>query len=115
VAPQYWILEAVLAGTFDDPVQAAHATYFADATTQAFDRSVVASTGDPELRAAYADAGPVHLRALKPGTAGTIRVTITPAGSPGDVVRGTVYVDTVDPITGSTAEIVALPYAYTVG
>jgi hypothetical protein len=31
------------------------------------------------------------------------------------VVRGTLFLDVIDPITGSTDEVAALPYAYTVG
>ena len=41
-------------------------------------------------------------------------MTITPTGAKGTVVRGTLFLDAIDPITGSTDEIAALPYAYTI-
>jgi hypothetical protein len=52
--------------------------------------------------------------ALNPGASGTIDVTITPSGSVGSTVQGTMYVDTIDPSTASGSELVALPYAYTI-
>ncbi len=42
-------------------------------------------------------------------------ITITPTGTAGQVVQGTLYVDTYDPFTGSGNELAGLPYRYTVG
>jgi hypothetical protein len=44
-----------------------------------------------------------------------VTVTITPSGAKGTVVSGVLYLDTVDAVTGSTDEIAAIPYTYTVG
>ena len=53
---------------------------------------------------------------------GTITVTITPDAAAGTVIHGFLYVDAVNAnsstfgsITGSGDELVAIPYAYTVG
>jgi len=48
------------------------------------------------------------------GASGSIQLTITPTGANGTVVRGTLFLDAIDPITGSTDEVAALPYAYTI-
>jgi hypothetical protein len=44
-----------------------------------------------------------------------VTVTINPAAPVGTVVRGVLYVDTIDAVTGSVDEITGVPYAYTVG
>jgi hypothetical protein len=55
---------------------------------------------------------------LAPGASGQITVTVKPAASSvGQVVRGTLYVDTYNGATDPTTmgdEVVALPYSYTV-
>jgi len=42
-------------------------------------------------------------------------VTITPSGPRGTVVRGVLYLDTYDAVTGGTDELAAIPYAYRIG
>jgi hypothetical protein len=42
-------------------------------------------------------------------------ITFSPTGPPGRVVRGTLYVDDFDPWLGAGNDILAIPYAYTVG
>jgi hypothetical protein len=44
-----------------------------------------------------------------------IAVTITPTARPGTVVRGTLEVDTFDPLTSSGDQAALLPYTYRVG
>ena len=58
---------------------------------------------------------------VPPGQSGTIPVTITPSGPAGTVVTGTLYVDDMSlvdfeqfPVPNGN-EVVALPYAYTIG
>jgi hypothetical protein len=51
---------------------------------------------------------------LNPGQTGTIIVTITPSGTSGSVVHGTLYIDDFDFLTTAGDELVALPYSYTI-
>jgi Subtilase family/Peptidase inhibitor I9 len=51
---------------------------------------------------------------LNPGQTGTILVTITPTGAPGQVVRGNLYIDSFDFNLAEGDELIDLPYAYTV-
>ena len=88
------------------------------ATFKAFDTTVTSTTGDLEL-AAINPATTFSPVVINPGQAATINVTITPSGSSGTVVRGTLYVDdfltNVPPYGQQGAdEMVAMPYAYTI-
>jgi hypothetical protein len=52
---------------------------------------------------------------LAPGESGTIRVTITPNRQQiGDVIRGSVFIDTYNTGLGAGDELVRLPYTYTI-
>jgi Subtilase family/Peptidase inhibitor I9 len=51
---------------------------------------------------------------LAPGQSATIIVTITPAGDPGTVVKGTLYIDDFNNLTDGGDELAAFPYAYTI-
>jgi hypothetical protein len=42
-------------------------------------------------------------------------VRITPRGATGTVVRGHIYVDTLNLNSGSGDELAAIPYSYTIG
>ena len=52
---------------------------------------------------------------VKPGKTGTLKLTITPSGHRGDVVHGTLYVDTFSSFLFFGNELLAIPYEYTVG
>jgi len=96
---------------------------------QAFDTAAVPNTGD--FYAALSTQRPPDAfykpLTLGPGQQGTITVTLTPDAAPGTIVRGHLYVDTlnansVDPTTGnlnlttfSGDELQAIPFAYMVG
>jgi hypothetical protein len=116
VAPQTWLALPAVSGPFGDAGAPAVATHFtASAHTRPFDPAVTSATGDPltaYVTAGAAAATPVTVAA---GADGTIAVTITPTGARGSTVHGTLYLDTVDPVTGGTDELAALPYTYTVG
>jgi Subtilase family/Peptidase inhibitor I9 len=56
--------------------------------------------------------GPVT---LAPGQSATITVTITPSGSTGTVVRGTLYIDDFNNFTDGGDELAAIPYRYKIG
>jgi hypothetical protein len=97
------------------------------ATTAAFDPAVTSSTGDFWRQAINASA-PVNPVVVGPGQSATIPVTITPSGSSGSVVNGTLYVDDLTIISGEAtwnelgvvnidqaSELAAIPYEYTIG
>jgi hypothetical protein len=58
-----------------------------------------------------------NLFTVNPGQTRTIALTVTPAGPPGTVVRGILYIDDFadSPQFLSGSQLAALPYAYTVG
>jgi hypothetical protein len=75
---------------------------------------VSASSGDVWRRSVDASAAYTPLT-LPPGASGTITLTFTPGAPAGTVVRGTLELDTFDPLTSMGDEVVSIPYAYTVG
>jgi hypothetical protein len=88
-------------------------------TAKAFDGQVTSDTGDLEL-AAINPATTFSPIVINPGQSATVNVTITPSGSPGTQVTGTLYVDdfltNVPPYGQQGAnELAAIPYAYTTG
>ncbi len=84
----------------------------ATAIGQPFDRQVTTTTTD-DIWSPFATRfrtvviGPLHIRELD--------LRITPAGPPGHVVRGYIYLDTFNPNSISGDELAAIPYAYTIG
>ena len=55
------------------------------------------------------------LLTLAPGQTGVITVTISPTSPKGAVVKGHLYVDTLDFFANGGDELIDLPYTYTVG
>ena len=84
------------------------------ARTSPFDSAVSASSGDVWAQSVAANAPytPLH---LGPGQTGTIRLTITPTGPKGKVVRGFIGVDTFNLVTDAGDELINIPYSYKVG
>ena len=89
--------------------------------TAPFDSAVSSQTGDLWL----ASTDPSQLTGLSPvvvgpGQTGTIPVTITPSGSSGSRVTGTLYVDEYNEIAFQGVfqpdgnDVAAIPYGYTV-
>jgi hypothetical protein len=58
-----------------------------------------------------AQTGPI---VLLPGESATITVTITPSGTPGTIVKGTLYIDDLNEYTFGGDELIGFPYAYTI-
>jgi hypothetical protein len=116
VAPQTWLaLPTIGNGPFGDAGAGTVNMHFtATAHTRPFDAAVASATGDPLLAYVSANAPAATPVTVDVGANGSIQVTITPTGAKGTVVRGTLFLDAIDPITGSTDEVAALPYAYTV-
>jgi Subtilase family len=115
VAPGPWTAFPTEVGPFGDTAApAVPVSVAAVAHTKSFDPAVSASSGDLWRRAVDASATYTPLT-LAPGQAGAIEVTFTPSGVAGTVVRGTLELDTFDPLTSMGDEVASIPYAYTVG
>lgn len=116
VAPQTWLaLPTIGGGPFTDAGAGTVNMHFtASAHTRPFDPAVTSASGDPLLAYVTAGAPAATPVSVESGASGSIRLTITPTGAAGTVVRGTLFLDAIDPITGSTDEVAAVPYAYTV-
>ena len=107
-------------GPFSKPAPAGFVNMTLVATTKAFDPAVTSSTGDLWLAAVDTAAlGAFNPVALNPGESVVVNVTITPTGTPGSVVSGSLYIDdalgAVPPYSQTTGnEVVAIPYSYTI-
>jgi hypothetical protein len=89
------------------------------AVTQEFDTSASPANGDFWRFAVSSLAGQAsyNLFIVNPGQTRTIDLTVKPSAPPGTVIRGMLYIDDfVDSLQFlSGSQLVALPYAYTVG
>jgi Subtilase family/Peptidase inhibitor I9 len=110
-------------GPYPTAAKSATATDTVTVTSLAFDRTMTAATGDLQQltngSGVYAKVLAHHVE-LAPGASVTVHVVITPSGTPGTVVSGTLYLDDVAtslaPDADATAsEVSALPYSYAVG
>jgi len=107
---------AALDGFTAPPVAGTVNSMTMTATANDFDSSVTSDVGDFWLRSVAAS--PFSLLRINPGQTATINLTITPsqAGPPGTIVQGTLYVDDLVPaVQFGGSEVLAMPYAYTVG
>jgi hypothetical protein len=89
-----------------------------EATSKAFDGSVTSTTGDLWL-ASVNPATTFSPIVINPGETATVNVTITPSGSSGTVVSGTLYIcdflTNVPPFGAQGGdELAAIPYEYTI-
>jgi len=142
LAPGIWVGNVGEIGPFDGPAPAGTVALTAVAHGQLFDPAISSSTGDfwqtalvpaaasaasvkaashkssqwlatARHQAATADAtGPLL---LSPGETGYITVTVSPHGSAGSVISGTLNIDTVDLFDGTGSEVASLPYKYRIG
>jgi subtilisin family serine protease len=126
IPPGNWTVTPFLVGPIGvNPAPNVTASVSATATTSAFDSAVSAPTGDLWLGSTDATAGFTPY-VVNPGQSVTIPVTITPDGSPGSVVSGTIYLAdsslvsgavTYNELTGNYPEgsdLAAFPYRYTI-
>jgi Subtilase family/Peptidase inhibitor I9 len=117
-----WYAEPSECGPYPAPAPAGTATDTMTAQAKAFDPAVTSPTGDI-WQAATNPSTTFSPLVLNPGQTATVNVTITPAGTAGTVVSGTLYVDDFvssvpPPAYGqpdSGDELAALPYSYTIG
>ena len=115
IAAQTWLALPSQIGPFPTTAPTATVSFTATAHTRPFDDAVSSSTGDPLLASVISPAPPATPLAVSPGTSGHILVTVIPTGAARTVVKGVLYVDTIDPVTGSSDEVAAIPYTYTIG
>jgi hypothetical protein len=123
VTPGLWQPGPTECGPYPAAAKSAKATDTVTVTSLAFDRAMSVQTGDLQQLANGAAAfGKVStgIVEVKPGASVTVDVTITPSGTVGAVVSGTLYLDDVAtslaPDADTTAsEVSALPYSYTIG
>jgi Subtilase family len=118
VTPGIWTINPDECGPYPAPAPAGTVSTSLTATISPFDPAVTSTTGD-FWQTAVNPATTVNLFVIKPGQTRTIMVTITPAGPSGTVVRGNLYVDTLDvdvPPYGQESgdQAIDLPYAYTI-
>jgi hypothetical protein len=122
VSPGLWDLNATEVGPYPATgAPSATASASVTATTRAFDPAVSSTTGDlwSYYNGLTSSFTPVYVPA---GGSATIPVTITPSGSAGSTVSGTLFVDDVT-IAGAYIgfdlpngdELAAIPYSYTIG
>jgi hypothetical protein len=126
VAPGDWTVTPFLVGpTGKNAAPPVSATVSMTATAAAFDPAVSSPTGDLWLGSVNAAASFTPY-VVNPGQTVTIPVTITPGGTPGSTVTGTLYVDDSSFIPGAVtfndlagnfpegSDVAAFPYEYTV-
>jgi subtilisin family serine protease len=126
ISPGDWTVTPFLVGpTGANAAPNVTASVSMTATTSAFDPAVSAPTGDLWLGSTNATSGFTPY-VVDPGQSVTIPVTITPQGSPGSVVSGTIYLSdsslvsgavTYNELSGNYAEgsdLAAFPYRYTI-
>ncbi len=120
VTPGDWLISPALVGPFTAPAPRATVNLAMSATTKAFDAAASSTTGD--FWATEAGKGGRFTPVIvQPGQSTTIYVTITPSGKPGQVVKGTLYVDDASSLSTfgeavpSGEELAAIPYTYRVG
>jgi hypothetical protein len=121
--PGLWQPGPTECGPYATAAKSAKATDAVTVTSLAFDQAMTAQTGDLQQLASGAGAytkARMDVVEVKPGAKVTVHVVITPTGTAGTVVSGTLYLDDVAtslaPDADATAsEVSALPYAYTIG
>jgi hypothetical protein len=123
-----WVAGPSGCGPYPGPGAAGTATDTLSIQAKAFDPAVTDSLGDYNLTAVNPSAT-AAMTVLQPGQSIVVPVTITPSGTAGSVVSGTLYVDTLVggllPVGGASGvlpagqisgvEMDALPYEYTIG
>jgi hypothetical protein len=128
VTPGQWVAGPSGCGPYAGPGAAGTATDSMSILARAFDPTVTAPLGDYNLTAIDPNATPA-MTVLQPGQSIVVPVKITPSGTAGSLVSGTLYIDALVggllPVgqasgvlpTGqiSGVEMAALPYKYTIG
>jgi subtilisin family serine protease len=122
-----WTITPFLVGpTGAKPAKNVTASVSMTATTAGFDRTVSSPTGDLWLGSTNA-AQTFTPYVVPPGQTISIPITITPKGTPGSTVNGTLYLsdssfispdlsfNEVEQFTPVASDVAAFPYSYTIG
>jgi Peptidase inhibitor I9 len=114
----FWFATPSEIGPYPSGAPAGTVSMSMSATAKAFDSTMQSNTGDLEL-AATNPATTFSPVVINPGSSATVNVTLTPSGSSGTVVSGTLYVDdfltNVPPYGQQGAdELIGIPYEYTI-
>lgn len=112
--PGTWDIAPDPVGPFSGPAPPGKVSTAMVVQTRGFDQNTASSTGDLENQTVNPNA-PFTPLMLSPGQSGTMTLTITPSGKPGQHVRGILFVDVFDPGTAVSGEVASFPYEYTVG
>jgi subtilisin family serine protease len=115
VAQGPWITLAGELGPFTPTASPGTVRFSAQVNARPFDPAVTSTTGDVWLRSIHASAPPTTPVTIQPGKSATIGVTITPKGTKGTVIRGTLFVDDFSTFTSSGDELAGIPYTYKIG
>ncbi len=123
----FWLLTPTLAGPFGaQPPKSVRASISVTARIAAFDREVSSPTGDMWADSVNRQA-PFTPYVAEPGQTITIPVTITPAGTAGKIVSGTLYISDSSLVPGQLtysilsgnypegSDVAAFSYKYTIG
>ncbi len=115
LAPGSWTSDATIYGPTGDTIHNETVDLSASVHTTSFDPALTSSTGDIWLHAISASAPAFTPVEIDPGKTATITVTLTPSGSAGTVVHGSLFVDTYAPFDLAGDELAAIPYTYKIG
>ena len=110
-----WFVAPTPIGPFSAPITAGKVSTGMVAHTSGFDLNADPSTGDAWQQAVDPNAPAFAPVTVGAGKTGSLKLTITPSGRRGRVVRGTLYVDDFSQFLTFGNELLAIPYEYTVG
>lgn len=115
VSPGIWHGDIGQVGPFIGTAPPGSFTLRASAHCALFDRTVASSTGDFwQAGVKGQSSGGITPLVLDPGQTGRIKVTITPAGPSGTVVKGHLDIDSIDLFTDAGNQLATIPYRYTI-
>ncbi len=115
LTPSVWFVAPTPIGPFSAPITAGKVSTGMVAHTSGFDLNADPSTGDAWQQAVDPNAPAFAPVTVGAGKTGSLKLTITPSGRRGRVVRGTLYVDDFSQFLTFGNELLAIPYEYTVG
>jgi hypothetical protein len=115
LSPGEWFIAPDLIGPFAGPVAPQKVSVGMLVRTRGFDLDASPATGDIWENTVDPNADGFNPVTVKPGKTGNLKVTITPSGRSGRVVRGTLFVDNFSSFVTFGNELLAIPYEYSVG
>jgi hypothetical protein len=114
-SPGVWFVAPTPVGPFSAPITPGKVSTGMVARTKGFDFDATPASGDVWQQAVDPNAPAFAPVTVGAGKTGSLKVTLTPSGRRGKVVRGTLYVDDFSTFLTFGNELLAIPYEYTVG